>query len=125
VVLLCNREGVAIHHRGDEAKAGEFNGIGTCIAEQVPGLVHADQHFRSWHTQLSCAGAPVLDGDLVAVLDVSRVASGVPLLAAFEFDRLLYRQTGDSDIPAVFPRPFVYKSLLRAGTGGQIRARMS
>ena len=24
VVLLCNREGVAIHHRGDEAKAGEF-----------------------------------------------------------------------------------------------------
>ena len=96
VVLLCNREGVAIHHRGDEAKAGEFkhwgiwvggvwseeaegtNGIGTCIAEQVPVLVHADQHFRSRHTQLSCAGAPVFDphGELVAVLDVSRVASG-------------------------------------------------
>src|SRR5215469_1406075 len=96
VVLLCNREGVAIHHRGDEAKAGEFkhwgiwvggiwseeaegtNGIGTCIAEQLPVLVHADQHFRSRHTQLSCAGAPVFDphGELVAVLDVSRVASG-------------------------------------------------
>jgi len=96
VVLLCNREGVAIHHRGDEAKAGEFkhwgiwaggvwseeaegtNGIGTCIAEQAPLLVHADQHFRSRHTQLTCAGAPVFDpqGELVAVLDVSRVASG-------------------------------------------------
>jgi transcriptional regulator of acetoin/glycerol metabolism len=24
VVLLCNREGVAIHHRGDEARAGGF-----------------------------------------------------------------------------------------------------
>jgi AraC-like DNA-binding protein/PAS domain-containing protein len=96
VVLLCNREGVAIHHRGDEANAGEFkhwgiwvggvwseeaegtNGIGTCIAEQRPLLVHGDQHFRSRNTQLSCAGAPVFDphGELVAVLDVSRVASG-------------------------------------------------
>src|SRR5882724_121824 len=96
VVLLCDRQGVAIHHRGDEANAGEFkhwgiwvggvwseetegtNGIGTCIAEQLPLLVHADQHFRSRHTRLSCAGAPVFDphGELVAVLDVSRVASG-------------------------------------------------
>jgi AraC-like DNA-binding protein len=96
VVLLCDREGVAIHHRGDEANAREFkhwgiwvggvwseetegtNGIGTCIAEQRPMLVHGDQHFRARHTRLSCAGAPVFDshGDLVAVLDVSRVASG-------------------------------------------------
>jgi transcriptional regulator of acetoin/glycerol metabolism len=96
VVLLCNRQGVAIYHRGDETKASEFkhwgiwvggvwseeaegtNGIGTCIAEHRPVLVHASQHFRSRHTQLSCAGAPVFDphGELVAVLDVSRVASG-------------------------------------------------
>src|SRR5580658_287142 len=95
VVLLCNRHGVAIHHRGDEGRASEFkrwgiwvggvwseqaegtNGIGTCIAEQRPVLVHADQHFRSRHTELSCAGAPVFDsqGELVAVLDVSRVAT--------------------------------------------------
>jgi AraC-like DNA-binding protein len=206
VVLLCNREGVAIYHRGDEAKAGEFkrwgiwvggvwseeaegtNGIGTCIAEQVPVLVHAGQHFRSRHTELSCAGAPVFDprGELVAVLDVSRVASeddqgslplvldtvtvtaraieerlfrehfhhawtiaalpadngpalllavdehqwmvgadriardalglddgrlasGVSLSAAFEFDRLLFRQTGDRDVPA---------RVMRAGGAG-------
>src|SRR5580692_9160795 len=95
VVLLCDRKGVAIHHRGDPSKASEFrhwgiwvggiwseeaegtNGIGTCIAEQRPVLVHANQHFRSRHTQLSCAGAPVFDpqGELVAVLDVSRVAT--------------------------------------------------
>jgi transcriptional regulator of acetoin/glycerol metabolism len=96
VVLLCNRQGVAIYHRGDESKASEFkhwgiwvggvwseeaegtNGIGTCIAEQRPVLVHAGQHFRGRHTQLSCAGAPVFDpqGELAAILDVSRVASG-------------------------------------------------
>jgi len=88
VVLLCDRQGVAIHHRGDEANAGSSNigasgwaafwseetegtnGIGTCIAEQRPVLVHGDQHFRTRHTRLSCAGAPVFDqhGELVAVL---------------------------------------------------------
>jgi AraC-like DNA-binding protein/PAS domain-containing protein len=93
VVLLCNRNGVAIHHRGDDRNAEEFkhwgiwvggvwseqtegtNGIGTCIAGERPVLVHGDQHFRSRHTQLSCAGAPIFDpqGQLVAVLDVSRV----------------------------------------------------
>src|ERR1700691_1594015 len=93
VVLLCNRDGVAIHHRGDDSNADEFkgwgiwvggvwsehtegtNGIGTCIAGERPVLVHGDQHFRSRHTQLSCAGAPIFDplGRLVAVLDVSRV----------------------------------------------------
>jgi len=31
VVLLCNREGVAIHHRGDEAKAGEFKHWGIWV----------------------------------------------------------------------------------------------
>jgi len=205
VVLLCDRQGVAIHHRGDEANAGEFkhwgiwvggvwseetegtNGIGTCIAERRPVLVHGDQHFRTRHTRLSCAGAPVFDphGELVAVLDVSRVASGedqgllplvldmvttaaraieerlfrehfrhawtiaalpsdnepalllavdehqgmlgadriardilgladaklgsgVPLSAAFEFDRSIFRQTGERDIPA---------RIMRAGDG--------
>jgi AraC-like DNA-binding protein/PAS domain-containing protein len=93
VVLLCNHDGVAIHHRGDDSHADEFkhwgiwvggvwseqtegtNGIGTCIAEERPVLVHGDQHFRSRHTQLSCAGAPIFapHGQLMAVLDVSRV----------------------------------------------------
>jgi len=93
VVLLCNHDGVAIHHRGDESHADAFkqwgiwvggvwseqtegtNGIGTCIADERPVLLHGDQHFRSRHTQLSCAGAPIFDplGRLMAVLDVSRV----------------------------------------------------
>jgi len=93
VVLLCNSDGIAVHHRGEEARAEEFkhwgiwlggvwseqaegtNGIGTCITDQRPVLVHCGQHFRSRHTQLSCAGAPISDphGQLAAVLDVSRV----------------------------------------------------
>jgi transcriptional regulator of acetoin/glycerol metabolism len=93
VVLLCNNDGVAVHHRGDESRAEEFkrwgiwlggvwservegtNGIGTCIADQRAVLVHCSQHYRSRHAQLSCAGAPIFDpqGRLVAVLDVSKV----------------------------------------------------
>jgi AraC-like DNA-binding protein len=93
VVLLCNSDGVAVHHRGDESKAAEFkdrgiwlggvwsenvegtNGIGTAIVEKRPILVHCGQHFRTRHTNLSCASAPIFDanGDLVAVLDASRI----------------------------------------------------
>ena len=93
VVLLCNSDGVAIHHRGDESKEHEFkqwgiwlggvwseqvegtNGIGTCITDRRPVLVHCAEHFRSRHTRLSCAGAPIFDpqGALLAVLDVSKL----------------------------------------------------
>jgi AraC-like DNA-binding protein len=96
VVLLCNPDGIAIDHRGDEAQAEQFkywgiwlggvwsekvegtNGIGTCIAEQRPILVHGDQHFRTRHTGLSCAGAPIFDpsGRLALVLDTSTMMSG-------------------------------------------------
>src|SRR6266436_3942177 len=91
VVLLCDENGVAIHHRGDEARADEFknwgiwlggvwseqiegtNGIGTCISERRPVLVHCGQHYRSRHSKLTCAGAPIFDavGKLAGVLDVS------------------------------------------------------
>jgi AraC-like DNA-binding protein/PAS domain-containing protein len=91
VVLLCNTEGVAIHHRGDEAWTQEFkergiwlggvwseqaegtNGIGTCITEQRPVLVHLEQHFRARHIDLSCATAPIFDhnGKITLALDCS------------------------------------------------------
>ena len=91
VVLLCDRDGVAIHHRGDESIADAYkdcgiwlggvwseqiegtNGIGTCITDQRPAIVHRGQHFRTRHTDLSCAGAPIFDplGRLAAVLDTS------------------------------------------------------
>ena len=98
VVLLCNTEGVAIQHRGDETRAEAFkdwgiwlggvwseqvegtNGIGTCITEQRPVLVHCGQHYRSRHGKLTCAGAPIFDAqaNLAGVLDVSAVASEGP-----------------------------------------------
>lgn len=98
VVLLCNADGVAIHHRGDESRADDFkhwgiwvggiwseriegtNGIGTCITEQRPVQVHGGQHYRSRHSRLTCAGAPIFDalGKLTGVLDVSAVASEGP-----------------------------------------------
>ena len=91
VVLLCDRDGVAIHHRGDESLADTYkdcgiwlggvwseqiegtNGIGTCINDQRPTMVHRGQHFRTRHSNLSCVGAPISDplGRLAAVLDTS------------------------------------------------------
>ena len=91
VVLLCNRDGVAIQHRGDESLADAFkywgiwlggvwteqiegtNGIGTCITDQRATMVLRGQHFRTRHSNLSCAGAPIFDplGRLAAVLDTS------------------------------------------------------
>src|SRR5262245_44179159 len=93
VVLLCNSDGVAIHHRGDDRKDQEFkrwgiwlggvwservegtNGIAPFITDGRPVLVSCGEHFRSRHTPLSCAGAPIFDpqGGLLGVLDVSKV----------------------------------------------------
>ncbi len=49
------------------------NGMGTCIAENRPIIVHRDEHFRAAHIGLSCTAAPIHDpdGSLVAVLDAS------------------------------------------------------
>lgn len=121
VVLLCNRDGVAIHHRGDASQAERFkqwgiwlggvwsetiegtNGIGTCITEERPVLIHRGQHFRTRHTSLTCAGAPIFDpgGRLALVLDVSSMSSGqahtmalaATKVAAREVEERLFRES--------------------------------
>ena len=95
-ILFCDTAGAAVEHRGENAKAREFeywgtwlggiwseeiegtNGIGTCIVEERPVTVHRSQHFRSRHMDLSCSGAPIfgVDGRLLAVLDVSAIDPG-------------------------------------------------
>jgi AraC-like DNA-binding protein len=92
-VLLCDRHGVVIDHRGDDKDAAHFrhwgtwaggiwseeaegtNGIGTCISELRPVTVHQTQHFRARHIGLSCSAAPLFgsDGDFAGVLDVSSI----------------------------------------------------
>jgi transcriptional regulator of acetoin/glycerol metabolism len=80
-VLLCDGSGVAVEHRGEDARESQFeywgtwlggvwseevegtNGIGTCIVEERPVTVHRSQHFRSRHINLSCSGAPVFGVD--------------------------------------------------------------
>lgn len=55
-----------------EAEEGT-NGIGTCLAENRPIIIHRDQHFSSRNIGISCMDAPVHDarGQLLAALDVS------------------------------------------------------
>src|SRR4029453_9921144 len=56
------------------------NGIGTCIAETRPIIVHREEHFRSSHIGLTCFGSPIRDpsGALVAVLDASTLNARDP-----------------------------------------------
>jgi transcriptional regulator of acetoin/glycerol metabolism len=49
------------------------NGLGTCLAEQKPILVHRDEHFRAqWH-MFSCAVAPLFDqaGRLAGAINIT------------------------------------------------------
>ena len=57
------------------------NGVGTCIAEERPVLVHKDQHFRRGNIGLTCMGAPIFDADgkIMAVLDVSSARDDVDM----------------------------------------------
>jgi transcriptional regulator of acetoin/glycerol metabolism len=66
------RAGLQLGADWSELRQGT-NGMGTCIAEDRPIIVHRDEHFRASHIGLSCTAAPIHDpsGSLVAVLDVS------------------------------------------------------
>jgi len=90
-VILSDARGVIIDRRvgaGDEAGFAEAglqegsgwseaeqgtNGIGTCLFEDQPVIIHRDQHFASRNIGISCMDAPVHDpnGRLIAALDVS------------------------------------------------------
>lgn len=67
-----DRGGLAEGARWGEADEGT-NGIGTCLVENRPVVIHRDQHFASRNVGISCMDAPVHDpeGRLIAALDVS------------------------------------------------------
>jgi transcriptional regulator of acetoin/glycerol metabolism len=90
-LLLTDAGGIVLYEKADPSILDTFrgaglqigadwselrqgtNGMGTCIAENRPVIVHRDEHFRSAHIGLSCTAAPIHDpdGSLVAVLDAS------------------------------------------------------
>jgi transcriptional regulator of acetoin/glycerol metabolism len=49
------------------------NGMGTCLVEKSPIVIHRDQHFLARNIHLTCTATPIFDsmGELAAVLDVS------------------------------------------------------
>src|SRR5256885_9297263 len=90
-IILTDRDGVLLSCYGDPSfkraasrtglvpgaawseRHGGTNGMGTCLHERAPVIVHREQHFLTRNTGLTCCAAPVFDprGDLVAVLDAS------------------------------------------------------
>jgi sigma-54 dependent transcriptional regulator, acetoin dehydrogenase operon transcriptional activator AcoR len=90
-LVLTDSSGIVLYEKTDAALADTFrsaglltganwsercegtNGIGTCIAESRPVIVHREEHFRASHIGLTCFGSPIRDpaGSLVAVLDAS------------------------------------------------------
>lgn len=90
-VILSDARGVILEQRAGAGDADAFaavalaeggrwaeeqegtNGIGTCLFEGKPVIIHRDQHFADRNIGISCVDAPVYDplGKLVAALDVS------------------------------------------------------
>ena len=90
-IILTDRDGVLLDYYGDlsfrnaafrtglvlgamwDEEHGGTNGMGTCLIERTPLIVHREQHFFSRNTGLTCCAAPIFDpaGQLIAVLDAS------------------------------------------------------
>src|ERR1700733_3183195 len=72
ILETFRKAGLQLGADWSESRQGT-NGMGTCIAENRPIIVHRDEHFRCCHIGLSCTAAPIHDpdGSLVAVLDAS------------------------------------------------------
>jgi transcriptional regulator of acetoin/glycerol metabolism len=97
-LILTDATGIVLYEKTDATLAKTFrssglvigadwserregtNGIGTCIAERRPIIVHREEHFRSSHIGLTCFGSPIRDpaGSLVAVLDASTLNARDP-----------------------------------------------
>jgi sigma-54 dependent transcriptional regulator, acetoin dehydrogenase operon transcriptional activator AcoR len=72
VVEDVRRAGLRLGADWSESRQGT-NGMGTCLAEDRPIIVHREEHFRTRLIGLSCTAAPIHDasGALVAALDVT------------------------------------------------------
>jgi transcriptional regulator of acetoin/glycerol metabolism len=94
-VLLTDDSGMIIHYTGDPSfdsaaakrglqegaiwseKSQGTNGMGTCLAEQKPVVVHQEEHFFANNLNISCTASPIIDpnGKILGVLDASSESS--------------------------------------------------
>ena len=90
-IILTDHDGVLLSYYGDPSfrhaasrtglvpgavwseRHGGTNGMGTCLLERAPVIIHRNHHFLARNIGLTCCAAPVFDhrGELVAVLDAS------------------------------------------------------
>jgi sigma-54 dependent transcriptional regulator, acetoin dehydrogenase operon transcriptional activator AcoR len=90
-IMLTDKDGILLNFIGDPqftdaaAHAGMqlgavwsesvqgTNGMGTCLVEQKPLVIHKQSHFFARNASLTCAAAPIFDphGEILAVLDAS------------------------------------------------------
>lgn len=91
MVVLTDATGTILHSTGDDEFLGRAakvalapganwseaakgtNAVGTALMDEVPTLVHAEEHFMHANNFLTCSAAPILDprGNILGVLDVS------------------------------------------------------
>lgn len=90
-IMLTDKDGILLNFIGDPqftdaaAHAGMqlgavwsesvqgTNGMGTCLIEKKPLVIHKQSHYFSRNASLTCAAAPIFDphGEILAVLDAS------------------------------------------------------
>jgi transcriptional regulator of acetoin/glycerol metabolism len=90
-ILLTDPNGIVLHALGDgdfmrlsarngivpgavwTEKARGTNGMGTCLFEKRPLVIHREEHLLRCNVELTCSAAPVFDphGKLLGVLDAS------------------------------------------------------
>lgn len=95
VVLLTDRNGVTVDFLGigglkeELMRAGLYlgglwseseegtNGVGTCIADGQPIVVHKAEHFRAANIDRTCTAVPIFGptGEVLAVLDASALSA--------------------------------------------------
>lgn len=90
-IMLTDKDGILLNFIGDpqftdtaahtgmhlgavwSEPAQGTNGMGTCLVEQKPLVIHKQSHFFARNACLTCAAAPIFDphGEILAVLDAS------------------------------------------------------
>lgn len=90
-IMLTDRDGVLLNYFGDPSfthaasqtglmegaiwteRLQGTNGMGTCLTEKRPIVIHRDEHYFVRNIGITCAAAPIFNhlGEIIAVLDAS------------------------------------------------------